>query len=428
MMKKSNILIAMIEGGGNVPAMFGLASRLIKNGHSLTILSEPCLREAVNEMDASFTPFTSHFTRTNRKEDVFNDWNASKFNSPVLERVMFRPAPYVIDRCIEVIRANSIHLLIVDVLIFPAIIAAEYVGIPKIVVCHMPEFLPGPNRPPGNLGLRPGKGLVYRLRDKFLAKLMRSKLDKFKPELNDKLTALSLSPLVHTIDLFDRAELRLIQTLRSFDVPIDPSPNNVRYIGPEMNDPDWVSKEELKFPWPGDTKKKLVVISFSTTFQNQASAIQHSINALSKLDVYGCVTLGPAMEGINFTIPENVLVLKSVAHSLLFSQADLVITHGGHGTIIRALSHGLPIICLPMGRDQDDNALKVVSKGCGIKLPRKSGSTKIKKAIARIFSNDSYKRNARKMKDELGEETGIEEVIEEINHLLIAEKRLTIIK
>lgn len=427
-MKKSNILIAMIEGGGNVPAMFGLAHRLIKNGHSLTILSEPCLRQPINEMGASFTAFTRHFARTDRREDIFNDWNASKFNSPVLDRVMFGPAAYVIDRCIEVIRANSIHLLIVDVLISPAIVAAEHVGIPKIIVCHMPEFLPGPNRPPGNLGLRPGKGLVYRLRDKLLAKLMRSKLDEFKPVLNDKLTALSLSPLAHTIDLFDRAELRLIQTLRSFDVPIDPSPKNVRYIGPEMDDPDWVSKEQLELQWSGDTKKKLVVISFSTTFQNQASAIQNSINALSKLDVYGCVTLGPAMEDINFTIPKNVLVLKSVKHSALFSQADLVITHGGHGTVIRALSNGLPIICLPMGRDQDDNALKVVSKGCGIKLPRRSGSTTIKKAIARIFSNDTFKINALKMKDELREDKGIEEVIKEINNLLIGGNRLTIIK
>jgi len=37
----------------------------------------------------------------------------------------------------------------------------------------------------------------------------------------------------------------------------------------------------------------------------------------------------------------------------VFPLADLVITHAGHGTLMRALSHGLPLVCLPMGRDQN---------------------------------------------------------------------------
>ena len=424
-MKGSNILIAMIEGGGNVTPMLGLARKFLNSGHSISILSEPCLEKTIKEAGASFIPFTKHFTRTDRKEDLFKDWNASKINNPVFDRVMFGPASDVINQCIEVMRTKSIDLLVVDVLIFPGIIAAEHLGIPKIVVFHMPEFLPGPNRPPGNMGLKPGKGFFYKLRDKILAKLMTTKFDEFKAVLNEKLASLSLTPLNHTLDLFDRADLRLIQTTKSFDVPIEPGPKNVRYIGPELDDPDWVSDQEWVTPWPDQDVKPLVVISFSSTFQNQSKAIQNSINALSQLPVNGIVTLGPAMEDQEFTVSDNVVVMKSVKHSMLFPHANLIITHGGHGTIVRALSYGLPIICLPMGRDQDDNAIKVAIKGCGKKLSPKSSPRSIRKAVEHILSDNKFKINAKKMQAEINKPGSIEEVIKEINDLINKKKSVT---
>lgn len=424
-MKNSNILFAMIEGGGNVTPMLGLAKKLLKRGHSISILSEPCLEQTIKEAGASFIPFAKHFTRTDRKEDLFKDWNASKINNPVFKRVMFGPASDVIDQCIEIIRTRSIDLLVVDVLIFPGIIAAEYLSIPKIIVFHMPEFLPGPNRPPGNMGLKPGKGFFYKFRDKLLAKLMISKFDEFKVTLNQKLDSLSLAPLKHTLDLFERADLRLIQTSKSFDVPIDPMPKNVRYIGPELDDPDWVSSKEWVTPWSGQDKKPLVIISFSSTFQNQAKAIQNSINALASLPVNGIVTLGPAMENQDFMMPNNVVVMKSVKHSMLFPHANLVITHGGHGTIIRALSCGLPIICLPMGRDQGDNAIKVAIKGCGIKLSPKSTPNRIQNAVKQILRDNQFEINAKKMQVEINKPGRIEEVIAEINGLVDKKKTVT---
>ena len=424
-MKKSNILFAMIEGGGNVTPMLGLARELLKNGHSISILSEPCLEKTIKETGASFISFTKHFTRTERKEDLFKDWNASKFNNPIFDRVMFGPASDVIDQCIEVISSNSIDLLVVDVLIFPSIIAAKHLGIPSIVVFHMPEFLPGPNRPPGNMGLKPGKGFYYRLRDKVLAKLMTSKFDEYKDTLNKKLVSLSLTSLDHTLDLFNWADLRLIQTIKSFDIPIEPCPKNVRYIGPELEDPDWVSSQQWVSPWPNQHKNPLIIISFSSTFQNQGEVIQNSIDALSRLPVNGIVTLGPAMEEHEFTVPENVMVLKSMKHSMLFPHADLVITHGGHGTIIRALANGLPIICLPMGRDQDDNAIKVTLKGCGIKLSPRSSSFSIQKAVKQILGDNSFNLNAEKMQNEINKPSRIGEFITEITNLI--EKKTTVI-
>ena len=131
------------------------------------------------------------------------------------------------------------------------------------------------------------------------------------------------------------------------------------------------------------------------------------------------------MDDHEFKIPDNVVVRSSVKHSLLFPFAHLLITHGGHGTIMRALSYGLPIICLPMGRDQDDNAIKVAMKGCGIKLSPGSGPPKIQKAVNRILGDSTFRINARKMQDEINKPNNMEKVIEEISDLVKYQKAAT---
>lgn len=70
----------------------------------------------------------------------------------------------------------------------------------------------------------------------------------------------------------------------------------------------------------------------------------------------------------------------------MFPQADLVISHGGHGTVIAALAAGVPVLCLPMGRDQGDVAARVVWHSAGLRLlgePRfRDGARRLARALA----------------------------------------------
>jgi UDP:flavonoid glycosyltransferase YjiC (YdhE family) len=98
--------------------------------------------------------------------------------------------------------------------------------------------------------------------------------------------------------------------------------------------------------------------------------------------------------------------------------ADLVITHGGHGTVIKSLANGLPVICLPMGRDQGDNAIKIERCKTGIKLSPKSSPRRISKVIEQILSNGMYKENALSMKEKITSNGGLDDVLIEINDLV----------
>jgi UDP:flavonoid glycosyltransferase YjiC (YdhE family) len=47
------------------------------------------------------------------------------------------------------------------------------------------------------------------------------------------------------------------------------------------------------------------------------------------------------------------MLLPSAPHDAVMKEVSIVVTHGGHGTASRALWHGLPLLVIPMGRDQN---------------------------------------------------------------------------
>lgn len=417
MKKQANILFVTIDGGGNLPPVLGLARDMAVKGYQISVLSEPCMEEVIRALGYTFIPFQRHFTRTDRKEDLLKDWNASPIKNPVLKNIVFGPAKVLAEETMEAIRQSDAQLLVADCLLPTALIAAEASGIPGVIAFHMPEYFPGANRPPGMFGLKPGKGIAALFRNRILTLLFNLKLDGFLPKINETRSQLNLPSILHTSDLVHGADLRLIQTLERFDFPLEPRPANVRYTGPVLDDPDWI--QSWTNPWPETDPRPLVVISLSSTFQNQQAVIQSAINALRDQEIRGLVTLGPALEKDLFAVPENVVVVESAPHSMVFPLANLVITHAGHGTVMKALSHGLPLVCLPMGRDQNDNAVKVQLHGCGIALSAKAGPGRIRRAIRRILTEDTFRQAATIFQEDIRASEQTAYILREIEDLII---------
>jgi MGT family glycosyltransferase len=408
-----NILIVTIEAGGNVPPVLNAIRQLSAAGHHVVVLGEPCLKELAEKAGAGFTPFTEYFTKTDRKLDMFEDW---KSKNKGFENVIFGPAEIVVKETLSAIQNNRTELLIADVVLPAALIAGEAMHIPRVCLFHFPEYLPGPNRPPGGLGLTPGKNVIGRMIDRLTGIVFNLVFNKYLPKINSIRANLKVSPLKNVADLFHQSDLRIIQTCKAFDFPINPEPENVRYTGPVLDDPDWVNT--WKNPWNSEDKRPLVVVSLSSTFQNQKQVIANCIAALGKLNVRGLVTLGLAMEHEQFSIPENVKVISNGSHAQIFPHADCIITHAGHGTVMRALSNGVPLVCLPMGRDQGDNAAKVAYHKAGIALSANAGVRKIYNAVLSILNNPSYRENARILGEKINSDTEKCDLVAEVEQLM----------
>lgn len=394
-----HFLFVTMDGGGNIPPVFGLAKRLKARGHRITFLTEPCLKAPVLDMGMEFTPFEEYFTRTDRNEDFFQDVGPRATKTAALDRVVFGPARSVTHQTLDTIKNMDPDVLVVDCLMPGAIIAGEVERIPVAVVFHFPEYFPGPNRPPGIMGLIPGKGPLGKFRDRLLGAVFHKVLNRYLPSLNELYTEYNLKPLERTADIMSRPALRLMTTLRSFDFPVIPAPDNIRYSGPVLDDPDWV--EPWTDPWDPEDARPLVVVSLSSTFMDQKNVLQRIISALGRLEIRALVTLGPVLNPNDFSPATNTRLVRSAPHSVIFPVADLVITHAGHGTIMRALSHGIPLLCMPLGRDQLDNAAKVSYHGCGIRLSSKSGENRIQRAVMSLLTDRYYRHNAENFAEEI---------------------------
>ena len=110
--------------------------------------------------------------------------------------------------------------------------------------------------------------------------------------------------------------------------------------------------------------------------------MQRVVDALGALPVRGLATLGPALDAGRLRLPANVVACPSAPHAQILPRAAAVVTHAGHGTTIRALSAGVPLLCLPMGRDQNDTAARVVWHGAGLRLSPAARARKIRRAGA----------------------------------------------
>ena len=227
-----------------------------------------------------------------------------------------------------------------------------------------------------------------RLRDRVGFALGNLMWDGGLRKLNDARAEYGLRPLAHLWNQWDRASRVLMLTGSAFDDPPPDAPN-VRYVGPVLE--DLPADGVLELP-PGDSP--LVVVGLSSSYMDQSDLLGRISHALASMPVRGVITTGPAIDPDDIPAAVNVVVVRSAAHSDLIPKADLVITHAGHGTLIKAIAAGVPTLCIPLGRDQPDNAARAARHGVGVVLSPRSNATAIAHAVLQMLSEPSYRAAA----------------------------------
>jgi len=142
------------------------------------------------------------------------------------------------------------------------------------------------------------------------------------------------------------------------------------------------------------------------------------VAALGTLPVRALVTLGDVISPSEIAPPPNVRVVRSAAHGPLLPRARAVVTHGGHGTVMKALSHGVPLLCLPFGRDQKDVAARVVSAGVGLSLSPGAPVAKLREALRRVLEDPGFRDRARRLGEHIRAELEADAAVCELETLV----------
>ena len=89
----------------------------------------------------------------------------------------------------------------------------------------------------------------------------------------------------------------------------------------------------------------------------------------------------------------DVLLVDRAPHQLLFPRASAVVVHqGGVGTPGQALRSGRPMLVVPHGHDQFDNAHRVTKLGVARTLFPKQYRRRASRASSRVLHGASYRR------------------------------------
>ncbi|WP_051427696.1 nucleotide disphospho-sugar-binding domain-containing protein [Arthrobacter sp. H20] len=222
-----------------------------------------------------------------------------------------------------------------------------------------------------------------------------------------------LEPVAHVWDQLHHARRQLVLTARAFDFPAD-LPVNVRCVGPIRDDPVWAIDETWTSP---AGVAPLVLVALSSTFQNQADCIQRIVDALATLPVRGLVTTGPTIPASALRSVANVRVVESAPHNAVLRSASLVITHGGHGTVIKTLSAGLPMVIMHHGRDQADNSRRVIDRGAGITVSRGASADRIAQAVAEILASPAFRESAGRLGQAVVAEASSSRLLDELEKI-----------
>jgi len=192
--------------------------------------------------------------------------------------------------------------------------------------------------------------------------------------------------------------------------------------------PDWI-----KFL----PKRPTVHATLGTVFANVKSVYLTIVEALVEEPVNLVITTGrnPLPKGF-WPKASNLYVERYIPHTLLLPHCDLVISHGGAATTMCVLSHGLPMILIPLSADQPFHAMRCSALGvaCVIKQPDQFGSylfdrfygelsaRSIRSAVKEILDNPKYKLSAERLRNELLSLPGMERATELLCKLAVEKK------
>jgi UDP:flavonoid glycosyltransferase YjiC (YdhE family) len=97
-------------------------------------------------------------------------------------------------------------------------------------------------------------------------------------------------------------------------------------------------------------------------------------------------------------VPPNAVLVDWMLYSQAMPLADVVICHGGHGTVARALAAGKPLLVCPSVGDMGENAARVAWSGAGLSVPRRLLSRRsIRLATRRLLGEQRFTTRAREI-------------------------------
>jgi UDP:flavonoid glycosyltransferase YjiC (YdhE family) len=325
--------------------MLALGQRLVERGHQVTFETWERWRQHVVAVGMEFVPAPEF--------PVF----------PTRERPL-KPYEAVVRATVPTqaaITARRPDLVVHDILTLAPALAAELEQIPTATL--IPHLYPvtGPGFPPYSVGARLPRTPAGRALWSAFERPLEKGLRQGRDELNETRRRLGL-PALDRLHGGLSARLCLVASFPQLEYPRD-WPPAVHVVGPML----WEPPGPAVTPPPGE--EPLVVVAPSTSHDPGQRLIRASLEGLRRLPVRVLVSLDRRPPASPFRAGRRVRIVNWMSYSEAMHDAALVVCHGGHGTIARALERGAPVLAVPHSGDMAENGARLDWAGTGVRLP-----------------------------------------------------------
>ena len=354
--------------------MLALGSRLVGRGHRVTFETWVRWREHVEAAGMEFVAapeypvFPTH-------ERPLKPYEAVARATVQTRRVLQEHAPQVV-----------VH----DILTLAPALAGELEALP--VATLIPHVYPvgAPGLAPYAMGARRPRTAAGSALWRLLDWPVRMGLRRGQAELNETRSKLGLAPVSRLHGgLSER--LCIVGTFPQLEYPRR-WPDSVHVVGPLLWEPPYHAVE------PPVGSAPLVLVAPSTAQDPQQRLLRAALAGLGGERLRVLATWNRRPLPVTVPVPANTRLVEWLSYSRAMPGSSLVICHGGHGTLVRALASGAPVLAVPHSGDMAENAARADWSGVGLRLPwRLLGPRTLRLAVRRALQDDTLAEGARRL-------------------------------
>ncbi len=146
-----------------------------------------------------------------------------------------------------------------------------------------------------------------------------------------------------------------------------------------------------------------VYVTFGTLV-NDLERFRLVLKALAGVDCNVIATVGRDRQPSDLEpVPANAVVEQFIPQALLLPRMDLVVMHGGSGSMLAALAHGVPLVMLPDGADRFENAAACLELGVArVLMPEQVEPEAVRREVETILASTVYRHRAQEIAADIG--------------------------
>lgn len=365
------MLVAAFGDPGHVFPAIALGRALAARGHEVVVETWEERRKAVEGAGLGFAAAEEYRMFPPPEPDSDDGRHAAEAARallPLLERM--RP-----------------HVAVADILTLAPALAAERAGVPLATL--IPHIYPvvEPGLPFFAIGLRAPRTRLGRAGWRAGQRALEVGLEHGRRDLNQQRRRLGLPP-VERFHGGISPDLALVATFPQLEYP-RAWPPGVEVTGPMTFE---IPHPEIELP-PGEGP--LVLVAPSTAHDSGNRLVRTALRALAEEPVRVVATTNRVRPQSPIEVPPNAVLVDWLSYSQLMPAAAVVVSHGGHGTVARALGAGTPVLVCPITGDMSETAMRVDWAGAGLSLPwRLCRPAPLRWAVRRLLGDGAFAARA----------------------------------